>query len=289
MCYFDFSYISAIIKQHSYYNRCTIILIINKNSTRYAQKCPYFFENMIERNGKQLTVVSIVIARGGSKGVPRKNIKPLAGKPLVGYTIEAGKGSQYIDRVICSTDDDQIGKVAESFGAEFFKRPAELATDAAAVEPTLVHVVETIRDRENYSTGIMVLLQPTTPFRKSIYIDQALEKLVAHPTAGSIYSVYPAPQKMNPYWISRIDDDGFIKPYLGEQYFPTRQSLPKVYWRDGQIYAVYGDQLLKTGSRYGETGSLPFINEDDKYHINIDDITDFMLAEILIERGMITL
>lgn len=242
---------------------------------------------MIPRGQKNLNVVGIIPARGGSKGVPKKNIKLLGNKPLIAYSIEEAKKSKYIDRLIVSTEDEEIAQVAKKYGAEVILRPPEMATDQAPTEPCLIHVVEQLKNTDGFMTGIVVLLQATTPFRKAADIDAALEKLVAHPTADSIYSVYEAPHQFNPYWISRIDDDGFIKPYLGDNLNTNRQSLPKVYWRDGQIYAVYADKLLETGSRFGKTGSVPYINTTDKYHINIDHITDFWLAEILVDKGLV--
>lgn len=241
---------------------------------------------MITQNKKQLTVVGIIPARGGSKGVPRKNIKPLCGKPLIAYSIEEAKKSRFLDRIIVSTEDKEISNIALKYGAEIIIRPKELATDLSPTEPTLIHVVQELQNKEGYGSDIVVLLQPTTPFRKAAYIDEALEQLITHPTADSIVSVYEAPQKFNPHWCSRINDNGLLVPYLDDHYFPNRQSLPKIFWRDGQIYAVYTQSLIKNQSRYGEKGTLPYFNNKDKYHINIDDISDFWMAEYLIKHEL---
>ncbi|MFH1890107.1 MAG: acylneuraminate cytidylyltransferase family protein [Candidatus Kuenenbacteria bacterium] len=242
---------------------------------------------MIEKDNKKLNIIGIIPARGGSKGVPRKNIKLLGDKPLIAYSIESAKKSKYLDRIIVSTEDKEIAEIAKKYSAEVIMRPLEMATDSAPTEPSLIHVVEELKKNENDTTHIVVLLQVTSPFRKAEDIDKALEQLIKHPTADSIYSVYEAPNHFNPHWISRIDDDGFVKPYLGDSINLNRQSLPKVYWRDGQIYVVYADKLIKTGSRFGENGVIPYINTTDKYHINIDTELDFMLAELIVEKNLI--
>lgn len=242
---------------------------------------------MIVYKNKSYKVIGIIPARGGSKSIPRKNIKILAGKPLIAYSILEAKKSKYLDRVIVSTEDEEIAQISQSFRAEIIKRPPEMATDFSPTEPCLIHVLEELKNKENYDADLVVLLQATTPFRKAKDIDRALENLVENENADSIVSVREAPERANPHWTCRIDEKGFVCPYVGENFFPSRQSLPKVYWRNGQIYAVWAKALLETGSRYGKRGCLPYLMPGDVDHINIDENIDFLLAETLIAKGII--
>jgi len=244
---------------------------------------------MITYKNKSYTVVGIIPARGGSKGVPRKNIKLLAGKPLIAFSILEAKKSKYLDRIIVSTEDKEIAEISKRFGAEVVKRPEEMARDTAPVESCLIQAIEQLKEQENYNADLMALLQPTTPFRRVEDIDKALEKLVENNKADSIVSVREAPERANPHWTCRIDEQDFIQPYVGENFFPNRQSLPKVYWRNGQIYAVWAKALLETGSRYGRRGCIPYLMPGDIYHVNIDEDVDFILAETLIKQGIINI
>lgn len=242
---------------------------------------------MIQKDGKKLTVLGVIAARGGSRGVPRKNIRPLAGKPLIAYSIEEAKKSKLLDRLLVVSEDGEILTAGKKFGANIFKQPTEFTTDNAAHEPGLINVIKTLREKENYQTDILVMLQATTPFRTAATIDAVIEKLADHPAADSAVSVYKAPHNFNPRWISVIDESGLLHPYEGDVYVPVRQALPEVYWRDGQVYAVYARALIETGSRYGKKGTVPYITKEDQYHVNIDSELDFMLAELLMERGLI--
>jgi len=241
---------------------------------------------MISKNGKKLNILGIIPARGGSKRLPRKNIKLLCGKPLISYSIEEAKKSKLLDRLFVVTEDEEIYNVAKSHGVELIKEPEHLAGDKVVMEDVLIHTVKTVVEEHKFNPHIIVLLQPTTPYRTAETIDEAIKKLVEHPEADAIVSVYKAPQHYNPHWVSKIHDDGYIRPYIGEKYVPLAQLMPEVYWRDGQVYAVYTEKLLETGSRYGNK-CIPYINREDRYHINIDDELDFMLAELLIEKGLI--
>lgn len=239
----------------------------------------------MERNKK---ILAIIPARGGSKGIPKKNIKPLDGKPLLYYSIREAKKSKWINRLVVSTEDPEIKKVAEEFGAEVIDRPLELSQDTSTTPDTLIHVINYFKAKENYSPDIVILLQATTPLRKSQDIDKAIELFVKK-SPDSVVSVCEAPAKMNPHWVRKIEH-GLLKPYLKEDEdrpHLMRQELPKVYWRNGMIYIVKTEILLKTKNLYGDI-CIPYIMEP-RYRINIDEPTDFMLVELLIEKGIIKL
>ena len=230
---------------------------------------------------KNLKVLAIIPARGGSKGVPRKNIKDLNGKPLIYYSIIEGQRSKYVDKVVVSTEDEEIKKVAQSFNCEVVDRPEEFATDKAKTEPVLQNVLEQLSERgEEYD--IMVLLQCTTPFRKAKDIDKAIEYFLEK-DADSVVSVNEVSDKANPHKIYVINEDGVMERFVKETaHLERRQDLPKVYYKNGMIYVVKVD-LMKKGDLYGNK-SIPFVM-DIKYHVNIDEPFDFVLAEFLHEKG----
>lgn len=233
----------------------------------------------------EINIIGVIPARGGSKGVPRKNIRLLNGKPLIYYSIKEAKKSKFLDRIIVSTEDDEIAEIVKKFDAEVIIRPNELATDESPVMLTLEQVVTYLKEKEDYDTDIIVMLQPTTPFRKATNIDNAI-KLLIETDADSVVSVCEAPHTCNPHWVRKIVN-GKLHPYLDQEkdLHPLRQDLPKVYWRNGQIYAVKKDVLFETGTLYGNN-CRPYIMPR-KYHVNIDDELDFMLAELLIKEGKV--
>ena len=234
----------------------------------------------------KINIIGIIPARGGSKGVPRKNIRLLNGKPLIYYSMKEAKKSTLFDRIIVSTEDEEVAEIAEKYDVEVIIRPEELATDDSPVMLTLQHVVTYLKETEDYDTDIIVMLQSTTPFRKAIDIDNAI-RLLIETDADSVVSVCEAPHTCNPHWVRKIVD-GKLRPYTDREadLHPMRQELPKVYWRNGQIYAVKKDVLFDTGTLYGED-CRPYIMPR-KYYVNIDEELDFLLAELLIEKGLVT-
>ena len=233
-------------------------------------------------------VLAIIPVRGGSKGVPRKNIKLLDGRPLIYYTIREAKKSRCVDRVVVSTEDNEIKKTAIELGAEVIDRPIELAQDTSTTPETLIHSINFLKEKEGYVPDTVVLLQATTPLRKVKDIDAAIE-LFLNKNPDSVVSVCEAPGKMNPHWVRKIEE-GQLKPYLKEDEenpHLMRQELPKVYWRNGMIYIVKTEVLLKTKNLYGSV-CLPYVM-DTKFRINIDEPMDFILIETLIDRGFVKL
>lgn len=180
-----------------------------------------------------LKVLAVIPARGGSKRVPHKNIKMLAGKPLLLYTVEQAKKSRYIDRLIVSTDSEDVAQVARACGAEVpFMRPADLAGDTVTDFPVFAHSLEWLRDNENYQPDIVVQLRPTHPLRKIEDVDSAIELLAAHPEADSVRTVKEPDQ--TPYKMYKFSEEGLLEPLLlipgtPESFNLPRQQLPKAY------------------------------------------------------------
>lgn len=199
-------------------------------------------------------IMAIIPARGGSKGIPLKNIVPLGGKPLISYVIKAAKKSEYISRVIVSTDDMKIAQVSREYGAEVpFYRPVELSEDNSPVIPVLYHAVEWLYQNENYRADILLLLQPTSPFIESKQIDDAIKLLLMQPDADAVTTIIEVPHNFHPYNIRIIKDDESVVFNMPEEHdlYPTRQIKPKFY-AFGNFYVFRYDTLIKQHSIYGK-------------------------------------
>jgi N-acylneuraminate cytidylyltransferase/CMP-N,N'-diacetyllegionaminic acid synthase len=227
---------------------------------------------------KNYTVVCVIPARGGSKGVPRKNIKPLAGKPLIAYTIEQSLQSEYIDRTIVSTEDKEIADISRKYGAEVpFMRPDVLAGDQVATVDVLLHAIKWLEEEDKYNFEILVLLHTTTPLRTVIDIDACIDLLVSS-EAGNVFSVTEAHR--NPYFnIVEADNNG-IATLAKKGDFTTRQSAPKVYDMNSSIYVWWKD-ILKSEKKIFLKNSLIYIMPKER-SLDIDDNLDFKIAEFLI-------
>lgn len=229
-------------------------------------------------NKQMMRTLGVIPARGGSKDIPRKNLYPLGGKPLICYTIEAARQARQIDRLIVSTDDLEIARVAEATGAEVpFLRPAHLASDTASQLEVAIHAVSQIESGGS-SVETVILLQPTTPFRSSQDIDQALE-LLQDSGADSVMSLYQVHQD-HPYYMYTLED-GRPKPLLSVPIEAiNRQQFPSVYVRNGAIYAVRRHILMERRSLYGaniRAYIMPFFRS-----ISINSEIDLALAEFLL-------
>jgi len=234
-------------------------------------------------------VLALIPARGGSKSIPRKNIRPFAGYPLIAYSIAAGLAAETVTRVIVSTDDEEIAAIACRFGAQApFLRPAELARDDIPDLPVFQHVLEWLDENEGYQPEVIVQLRPTSPFRRTWHIDQAVARLIERPEADSVRTVCIPFQ--NPYKMWRIGPDGFMRPLIEigtpEAYNLPRQALPEVYWQTGYVDAAWVDTILTKHSMTGET-ILPLVIGQDEW-IDIDSPDDWRRAERLLESGEIT-
>jgi len=222
------------------------------------------------------SVLAIIPARGGSKGIPRKNIRMLAGKPLIAWTIEETKKSKYIDRLILSSEDAEIIKVAKEWGCEVsFVRPAELAKDdTPGIEPVL-HAMSMLPGYD-----YVVLLQPTSPLRLVDDIDGCIETCVSS-SAPSCVSVTEVDQ--HPYWMYTISDAGYLEAFI-KQPIKTfcRQDLPKVHILNGAVY-VSESNILEERRSFITTETKAYVMPQKRSR-DVDDYLDMMLCEILIEN-----
>lgn len=229
-----------------------------------------------------MRILGIIPARGGSKGVPGKNIKLLNGKPLLQYTSEIALESQYLAAVILSSDDNQIIKVAKSLGIQVpFLRPEELAQDTT---PTIDVIIHALRWYENQAIffDAVCLLQVTSPFRTVAFLDKAIEKFI---TSGcdSLVSVQKVPHEYNPHWTFEVNTKGNLKVATGEEkIISRRQDLPDAYHRDGSIYIMKTEVLLQQHSLYGKNTS--FIESPPEFYVNIDTVADWEKAEQIIKN-----
>jgi CMP-N-acetylneuraminic acid synthetase len=194
-------------------------------------------------------ITAIILARGGSKGIPRKNIRLLAGKPLIAWTIEAALNSPNVSRVILSTEDLEIAEVGRQYGAEVpFLRPAELALDTTTSIDTVLHTLNWIRDNEKQAPEYIMLLQPTSPLRTTEDIEAAIN-ISSVQGAESVVSVCEV--KHHPYWNLKIDEDGLLCNYLGldltevQQKYPRRQDLQPAFSLNGAIYLIRSTAFQK--------------------------------------------
>ncbi len=231
-------------------------------------------------------VLAIVPARGGSKSIPRKNVRPFAGHPLLAYSVAAGLQARSVDRVIVSTEDEAIAEVARRYGAEVpFLRPAELALDDTPDLPVFQHALRWLEEHEGYRPEIVVQLRPTSPLRPPDLVDRAVEVLRANPEADSVRAVVPSGQ--NPYKMWRIRQDGRMEPLLRdgfqEPYNMPRQKLPPTYWQTGHLDAVRSRTIMQTGSMTGQV-ILPLVMEA-RYSVDIDSEQDWDRAQWQLAHG----
>jgi CMP-N-acetylneuraminic acid synthetase len=225
-------------------------------------------------------VLAIIPARGGSKGVPRKNIKPLNGKPLIAYTIESAKKSRLIDKCVVSTEDDEIAEVSNKYHAEVVKRPPELARDDSPTYDALKQVLDHF-EKLGQSFDILVLLEPTSPMRKEDDLDNAIKLFIDNYDKADSLVTLGEIQLENPF-ISKKVVGGLVKPLVeADKDFKRRQDLPKAYFPYGVIYLSKVETLIKTKSFYQEKTIPYFIERWQNYEI--DDICDFFCVEAIMK------
>ena len=221
----------------------------------------------------KIEVLGIIPARGGSKGVHKKNIRLLAGKPLINYTIENALDSNLISRVIVSTDDIDIISTADQCGAEVVRRPLELATDTCSSELALLHTLDYLERKEKYVPDIVVFLQATSPFRKKNDIDNAIKKLLDSKSD----SLFSGNISHNFHWQLKA---GMLEPLdYDYMYRPMRQKLTPVYNENGSIYVFKTEVLKKYKSRLG--GNIAVYEMDFINSFQIDTEEDFLFFEYL--------
>lgn len=232
-------------------------------------------------------VLALIPARGGSKGIPRKNIRPLAGYPLIAYSIAAARQAEWVTRVIVSTDDEEIAAIARQYGAETpFLRPVELAQDDTTDFPVFEQALLWLAEHENYHPDLVVQLRPTSPIRPVGCVDGAIQALLANPQADSIRGVIPAGQ--NPHKMWRIQPDGRMAPLLTvegirEPYNAPRQILPPVFWQTGHIDVIRTETILRKKSISGDI-ILPW-KIDPAFAVDMDTPRDLERAEWIITHS----
>ena len=225
---------------------------------------------------KNGTVFAFIPARGGSKGIIRKNVRDLAGKPLIAHTIDAAKACPLVDRCFVSTDDPEIKEVSLSFGAEVIDRPNHLAQDNSLTQGVIVHALETLR-LQNEEPDHFTLLQPTCPLRTARQLEESI-RLYLESDVASVVSINH--QHHNPYKDFLIED-GLLKPLFGVPYLSkVRQELQEVYRQNGAIYVLSTKGFLDDGNFF-ISPALPYLMPQND-SIDIDTETDLKIAETLL-------
>ena len=235
-------------------------------------------------------ILALIPARGGSKGIPGKNIMMLAGKPLIAYSIIQAQESKWINRVIVSTDDEQIAAVSRQWGAEVpFMRPAALAGDLSPDIDAFRHALEWLKANEGYEPEMIVHLRAPGPVRKVERIDAAVQLLLDHPEADAVRSVRLAQQ--TPYKMWHLTENGYMQPVVRAPGMPDsqsvpRQMLPKVYWQNGYVDVVRPRAILEKQSMWGDC-ALPFIVEEKLFELDYpEDIPAVEAALLRLQAGL---
>lgn len=229
-------------------------------------------------------ILAIVPARGGSKGIPGKNIKLLGGKPLIDYTFEAAVASSLLSRTILTTDSAEIAEHGRSRGVETpFLRPAEFANDNSPASDYIQHCLQFLEEKEGYRPQAVVVLQPTCPFRVGADIDACIEML-ATPGLDSVVSVTALPSKFHPNWQFVVTNQGLLEPAAAswETLATARQHLEPTYTRNGAVYAFRRGSYLREGNIYGRKVAAYVMPENRS--VNIDDMNDWFKAEALLNN-----
>lgn len=224
-----------------------------------------------------MKIVGLIPARGGSKGVPRKNIRNLRGKPLLAYTAESALAAKFLSRVVLSTEDEEIAEVGRNYGIDVpFLRPFELAQDKTPSLPVVQHALS-ILEKNGEHFDAVCLLQPTNPLRRSQDIDACIE-LFIESNADCVVSVLPVPHEYNPKWVFWKDNKGKMSLATGdEEIIPRRQDLPPAFHRDGSVYLTRSEIIIKDQSLYGK--NILGYEISPEFSANIDTEEDWQRIE----------
>lgn len=229
-----------------------------------------------------MCVLGIVPARGGSKGVPGKNMEIIAGKPLIGYTIDVALNGGIFDTLVVTSESSSILDYAGSFDVTLHTRPSYLATDESPVIDTVLAVLSFAESSFNKKYSSVFILQPTSPLREPWHLREALQLLNDNPGAGSVISVTKAADN-HPARMYSINN-GYLDPLQAEYEQARRQDLPAIYIRNGSIYITRRDVLVN-GKSVMTKPALAY-PMDEKYHLNIDTLRDMQLAKLVMEGGV---
>lgn len=231
-----------------------------------------------------MRVLGLIPARGGSKGIPRKNIRQLCGKPLLQYAAETSLRARRLERVVLSTDDLEIAELGHRCGLEVpFLRPAALATDETPMLPVVQHAVSWLEEAtENYDA--VCLLQPTNPLRRPEDIDACIE-LLETSGADAVVTILPVPDKYNPHWVYFRDQNDVLRLSCGELApISRRQDLPPAFHREGSVYITRRDVLMETNSLYGK--HLVGYQLSPERCVNVDNAEDWERATAMLSRKL---
>lgn len=228
-----------------------------------------------------MVVLGVIPARGGSKGVPRKNLATVAGRPLLAFTADAVFGSRHLTRTVVSTDDPAIAEAARALGLDVpFLRPADLAGDEVPMLPVLQHALGHARGT-GAAPDAVVLLQPTSPLRTAAHVDAAIERLV-ETGADTVVSVVEVPHQFNPTSVMRLEDDRLV-PFLDGPLVLRRQDKPRTYARNGPAVLAVRAAVLDAGALYGRDVRPYLMTAADSIDIDTADDLD-LLAYLLTKR-----
>lgn len=234
----------------------------------------------MESSTREPNILVIIPARGGSKGIPKKNIQPLNGKPLIAYSIEAALRSSRIERVVVSTDSEEIAQISLQFGAEVpFLRPAELSLDETPTLPVLQHLISQLKALENYEPDLIVLLQPTSPLRQTQDIENGIDLLIQS-GADSVVGLCLA--EHSPYWMQQLEGDRVVPFCKNSPEYSRRQDAPPVYRINGALYVTSPRVLQEENEILGkDTRGLIM---DAESSIDIDTALDFKIASLILKE-----
>ena len=223
-------------------------------------------------------VLAIIPARGGSKGLPGKNIRPLLGKPLIGWSIEHAQQSKYIDEICISTDSEEIASVAETFGVSVPElRPIELATDKTPSSAFIIYTIDRYK-MMGKMFDYFILLEPTSPLRDVEDLDSLIEILIDNPQCDSIVGVCKA-EDVHPAFMVKLSENGFLLPYEDQMKTLRRQDLPDIFFFEGSVYVSKCDAYIQKKAFYHDK-TLPYIVPKWK-SFEVDDIVDFTIIEAM--------
>lgn len=228
----------------------------------------------------ELEVLGLVLARGGSKSVPRKNVRLVGGKPLIAWTIETALQAHVLNRVIVSTDDKEIAGIAQQWGAEVpFMRPTELAQDDTPSIDTILHAVQWLGEHEGYHPHYIMLLQPTSPLRSAEDIE-AVVRLVREKQADAVVSVCHVHQ--HPYWMKKINYDGQLTEFFPlDRIYTRRQDMPPIYFLDGALYLARREVLIERRTFYTDR-TYGYVIPSER-SLDIDTEWDLHLVDLILQ------
>ena len=226
-----------------------------------------------------MKILGIIPARGGSKGIPSKNIKKLHGKPLIFYTIREAKKSKFLSRIVVSTNDEKAANISKRYGVYVIKRPKKLSIDTTPSEAVIKHTINYLKKKEGFHVDIVVILQPTSPLRKVNDIDNSIKKFL-NSNCSSVVTVCQTPH--TPYWMYKIGrNDKLEKLIKSKKVIKRRQDSPPVYQLNGAVYVTHAKKIMKDENIF--SGDVRAYIMPYERSIDIDNVVDLKLADFLLK------